>query len=99
MAKSTTPSKTKSTVTADAQITDFLTSVVDSTRSLVDGLLDSAGDVERNVREKADDAIEKLTPSRDDIEALRNHVRNLSEQVEKLANLRVSTAKSDEAAK
>ncbi|ALG86310.1 hypothetical protein [Gordonia phthalatica] len=100
MAKATTPAKTatKSTVAPETQITDFLSSVVDSTRTLVDGLLESAGDVERTVREHADDAIEKLTPSSDDIEALRKHVKNLAEQVEKLANLRVSTDKADDSA-
>ena len=53
MAKATTPAKTatKSTAAPETQITDFLSSVVDSTRTLVDGLLESAGDVERTVRE------------------------------------------------
>lgn len=87
--KSTEGKKAKKT--QEAHITNFLSSVIDSTKDLVDDLLETAGDVEKDVRERADDVRETVTPSNIDIESLRKQVRNLSDQVEKLANLRVST--------
>ncbi|GED99754.1 hypothetical protein nbrc107696_02010 [Gordonia spumicola] len=83
---------------ADAVITDFLTTVIESTRDLVDNLLESAGTVERNVRERADDAREKLTGD-DAVDALRTQIQNLSDQVEKFANLRLSSEKKADADK
>ncbi|MGY0498227.1 hypothetical protein ACWZHB_06990 [Nocardia sp. FBN12] len=71
-----------------AHLTSFLSSVVDSTKGLVDDLLDTAGRVEKDARNRVETAREKVTPGDEDIESLRKHVRSLTEQVEELARIR-----------
>lgn len=78
----------KKSATTDAHLTSYLTTVIDSAKGIVDDLLDTAGDVEKTARERVGEARDRIVPDGDDIDALRNKVRNLTDQVEKLARVR-----------
>lgn len=95
--KSTTTKKSSSksgskknpkVVSQDAHITDFLSSVIDSTKDLVDNMIDTAGDVETGARRQLNDVADKVTPTDKDIQRLRKQARELTDQVEKLARIR-----------
>ncbi|GAB3853961.1 hypothetical protein GCM10028801_07290 [Nocardioides maradonensis] len=78
---------------SEAHLTNYLSDLIDTTKNVVDDLLESAGKVETSARTRSKEARDKLIPSDADIKRLRKRAKELTDQVEKLARLREKKSK------
>ena len=86
-------SKTKKSSKKKPQVTGYLDTVVDTTKDLLDNIVDTAGTIEKKTRKQVKSTAKngkKLVPSKEDVKDLRKQVEDLGTQVEKLAKVRKS---------
>lgn len=83
----TTPARKASRKKSDHAITDYFSGLVDTTKDILDDLLETAGDVEVKARKRTKKAAKAVVPSRKDIDGVRDQVKDLGKQTRKLAKL------------
>ncbi|GAA4388612.1 hypothetical protein [Tsukamurella soli] len=83
MADKNSKKKSSKTITAETTLTNYLTSVVDSTKVLVDDLLENAKNAESGARKRVNAVADK-----DLRKTLKKQTKALNEQVEKLTKVR-----------
>lgn len=71
-----------------AHLADFLSSIVDSTKDVLDDLIDTAADVEKGTRRRVVDIRDAVRPTDKNVESLRKQVISLTDSVEKLSIVR-----------
>ena len=69
------------------QVTNYLTGLVDTTKDLLDDLTSTAGKIEKKTRKNGKKATKAVVPSKKDIRGVRDQVKDLSKQTQKLAKV------------
>ncbi|GAA4088875.1 hypothetical protein ACFFOS_10760 [Nocardioides kongjuensis] len=77
----------------DKQVTDYISGLVDTTKDLLDDPTTTAGDIEKKARKNGKKATKAVVPSKKDINGLRDQIKDLSKQAEKLAKVGKSNKK------
>ncbi|MDF0532364.1 hypothetical protein P0W64_21555 [Tsukamurella sp. 8F] len=75
--------KNRPSITTDASVSTFLSSVVDSTKVLIDDVLENAKNAEKGTRRRVNDVADK-----DLRKTLEKQTKTLTDQVEKLGKAR-----------
>ncbi len=76
--------KTKNT---DKPVTNYFSSIVDTTKDLLDDVVETAGKVEKKTRKGSKKATKAVVPSKADVKALRQQIEDLGKQTRKLAKV------------
>ena len=69
------------------KVTNYLTGLGDTTKDLLDDLTSTAGKIEKKARKNGKKATKAVVPSKKDIKGVRDQVKDLSKQTQKLAKV------------
>lgn len=69
------------------QVTTYVTGLVDTAKDLLDDLTSTAGKIEKKAKKNGKKATKAVVPSKKDINGVRDQIKDLSKQTEKLAKV------------